>query len=58
VLVFRDQAVTKTSPAINQYWMSDPVALFLVVLAFVLAERGCWGGIAAASLLSESSPPR
>ena len=34
VLVFRDQAVTKTSPAINQHWMSDPMALLLMMLTF------------------------
>ena len=26
-----------------QYWMSDPAALFLVMLAFFLVERGKWG---------------
>jgi len=33
-----------------QYWMSDPLALCLVMLAFFLAERGRWVGIAAASV--------
>ena len=33
-----------------QYWMSDPVALFLVMLAFFLIERGKWGAVAAVSL--------
>ena len=33
-----------------QYWMSDPLALFLVMLAFVLAERERWGGIAIAGV--------
>ncbi len=33
-----------------QYWMSDPLALFHVMLAFVLAERGRLAGIAAASI--------
>lgn len=33
-----------------QYWMSDPVALFLVMLAFFLVERGKWGPVAAVSV--------
>jgi hypothetical protein len=33
-----------------QYWMSDPAALFLVMLAFFLVERGKWGPLLATSL--------
>ena len=33
-----------------QYWMSDPVALCLVMLAFVLVERGRWAGLVATSV--------
>jgi hypothetical protein len=35
-----------------QYWMTDPVALFLVMLAFFLVERGRWGPLLAASLVA------
>ena len=33
-----------------QYWMSDPVALFLVMLAFFLIERESWRSLAAVSV--------
>jgi hypothetical protein len=33
-----------------QYWMSDPAALFLVMLAFFLLERGKWAGLLATSV--------
>ena len=33
-----------------QYWMSDPVALFLVMLAFFLIERERWRSVAAVSV--------
>ena len=33
-----------------QYWMSDPVALCLVMLAFVLVERGRWASLGATSI--------
>jgi len=33
-----------------QYWMSDPMALFLVMLAFFLIERGKWGAVFAVSV--------
>jgi len=33
-----------------QYWMSDPAALFLVMLAFFLIERGRWGPLFVASV--------
>ena len=33
-----------------QYWMTDPAALFLVMLAFFLVERGQWGPLLATSL--------
>lgn len=33
-----------------QYWMSDPVALFLVMLAFFLVERESWGALLAVSV--------
>jgi hypothetical protein len=33
-----------------QYWMTDPAALFLVMLAFFLVERGKWGALLATSL--------
>jgi hypothetical protein len=33
-----------------QYWMTDPAALFLVMLAFLLVERGKWGPLVATSL--------
>ena len=33
-----------------QYWMSDPAALFLVMLAFFLLERRRWAALAAASV--------
>jgi hypothetical protein len=35
-----------------QYWMTDPAALFLVMLAFFLLERGRWGGLLAASVVA------
>jgi hypothetical protein len=35
-----------------QYWMTDPAALFLVMLAFLLLERGRWGLLVAASVLA------
>jgi hypothetical protein len=35
-----------------QYWMTDPAALFLVMLAFFLAERGKWGALLATSVLA------
>ncbi len=35
-----------------QYWMSDPAALFLVMLAFFLAERGKTGALLGVSLLA------
>ena len=35
-----------------QYWMTDPAALFLVMLAFFLLERGRWGPLLAASVLA------
>jgi hypothetical protein len=35
-----------------QYWMTDPAALFLVVLAFFLLERGKWVPLVAASILA------
>lgn len=35
-----------------QYWMTDPAALFLVMLAFFLLERGKWAGLFAASVLA------
>jgi hypothetical protein len=37
-----------------QYWMSDPAALFLVMLAFFLVERGKWGALLATSVLAAS----
>jgi hypothetical protein len=33
-----------------QYWMSDPAALFLVMLAFFLLERGQWAALLATSV--------
>jgi hypothetical protein len=36
----------------HQYWMTDPAALFLVMLAFFLLERGKWGPLAAVSVLA------
>ena len=33
-----------------QYWMSDPAALFLVMLAFFLLERRRWAALSAASV--------
>ncbi len=33
-----------------QYWMSDPVALSLVMLAFFLVERGRWASLGATSV--------
>ena len=33
-----------------QYWMSDPAALFLVMLAFFLLERRRWAALAVASV--------
>ena len=33
-----------------QYWMSDPVALFLVMLAFFLVERERWRAVSAVSV--------
>jgi hypothetical protein len=35
-----------------QYWMSDPAALFLVALAFLLLERGRWIPLLATSVLA------
>ena len=35
-----------------QYWMSDPAALFLVMLAFFLVERGKAGALLGVSLLA------
>jgi hypothetical protein len=35
-----------------QYWMTDPAALFLVMLAFFLVERGKWGPLLATSVLA------
>jgi hypothetical protein len=35
-----------------QYWMTDPAALFLVMLAFFLVERRRWGPLLATSLLA------
>ena len=35
-----------------QYWMTDPAALFLVMTAFFLIERGKWGPLAATSVLA------
>jgi hypothetical protein len=35
-----------------QYWMTDPAALFLVMLAFFLVERGTWGLLVATSLVA------
>jgi hypothetical protein len=35
-----------------QYWMTDPAALFLVMLAFFLLERRRWGALAGLSLLA------
>jgi hypothetical protein len=35
-----------------QYWMTDPAALFLVMLAFLFLERGRWGGLLATSVLA------
>jgi hypothetical protein len=35
-----------------QYWMSDPAALFLVALAFLLVERGRWIPLLATSVLA------
>ncbi len=35
-----------------QYWMTDPAALFLVMLAFFLAERGKAGALLGVSLLA------
>ena len=35
-----------------QYWMTDPAALFLVMLAFLLVERGKWGWLLATSVLA------
>jgi hypothetical protein len=35
-----------------QYWMTDPAALFLVMLAFFLLERGTWSGLFAVSVLA------
>jgi hypothetical protein len=37
-----------------QYWMSDPAALFLVMLAFFLVERGKAGALLGVSLLAAS----
>ena len=33
-----------------QYWMTDPVALFLVMLAFFLIERAKWRAVDAVSV--------
>jgi hypothetical protein len=35
-----------------QYWMTDPAALFLVMLAFFLLERRRWAGLAATSVVA------
>jgi len=35
-----------------QYWMTDPAALFLVMLAFFLLERRNWAGLAATSVVA------
>jgi hypothetical protein len=35
-----------------QYWMTDPAALFLVMLAFFLIERRKWAALAATSILA------
>jgi hypothetical protein len=35
-----------------QYWMTDPAALFLVMLAVFLLERGRWSALLAASVLA------
>ena len=35
-----------------QYWMSDPAALFLVMLAFFLLERGKAGALLGVSVLA------
>jgi hypothetical protein len=35
-----------------QYWMTDPAALFLVMLAFFLLERRSWAGLAATSVVA------
>lgn len=35
-----------------QYWMTDPAALFLVMLAFFLVERGSWAALFATSVLA------
>jgi len=35
-----------------QYWMTDPAALFLVMLAFFLLERRKWAALAATSVLA------
>jgi hypothetical protein len=35
-----------------QYWMTDPAALFLVMLAFFLLERRRWAPLVAASILA------
>jgi WD40-like Beta Propeller Repeat len=35
-----------------QYWMTDPAALFLVMLAFLLLERRQWAALAATSILA------
>ena len=35
-----------------QYWMTDPAALFLVMLAFFLLERRRWGALAATSVVA------
>ena len=35
-----------------QYWMTDPAALFLVMLAFFLLERGRWGALLVTSVVA------
>jgi len=35
-----------------QYWMTDPAALFLVMLAFFLLERRNWAGLVVTSLVA------
>jgi hypothetical protein len=35
-----------------QYWMTDPAALFLVMLAFFLVERGKWGPLLVTSIVA------
>jgi hypothetical protein len=37
-----------------QYWMTDPAALFLVMLAFFLLERGRWGALLVTGVVAAS----